>query len=45
MQDSLLCAEVEPQTCVVTLRTQLDGVDWVLGNHTDELTPWVPVIA
>ena len=45
MRDSLLCAEVEPQTCLDTLRTQLDGVGWVLGNHTDELTPWVPVIA
>ena len=20
-------------------------VDWILGNHTDELTPWVPVIS
>lgn len=21
------------------------GTDWLLGNHTDELTPWLPVIA
>lgn len=20
-------------------------VDWIIGNHTDELTPWIPVIA
>jgi len=19
--------------------------DWLLGNHSDELTPWIPVIA
>ena len=22
-----------------------ENVDWILGNHTDELTPWIPVIA
>jgi len=22
-----------------------DNIDWILGNHTDELTPWIPVIA
>lgn len=21
------------------------SADWILGNHTDELTPWIPVIA
>ncbi|XP_004459563.2 probable tRNA (uracil-O(2)-)-methyltransferase [Dasypus novemcinctus] len=21
------------------------GVDWLIGNHSDELTPWIPVIA
>ncbi|XP_006004847.1 probable tRNA (uracil-O(2)-)-methyltransferase [Latimeria chalumnae] len=21
------------------------GVDWIIGNHSDELTPWLPVIA
>lgn len=20
-------------------------VDWLIGNHSDELTPWIPVIA
>lgn len=19
--------------------------DWIIGNHPDELTPWIPVIA
>ncbi|KAJ2320946.1 tRNA(Ser) Um(44) 2'-O-methyltransferase [Coemansia sp. Cherry 401B] len=38
--------------CQVDLRTQtlepfnfVADVDWVIGNHADELAPWVPVIA
>lgn len=27
------------------MSTVFHGVDWVLGNHSDELTPWVSVIA
>lgn len=23
----------------------LKGVDFLIGNHSDELTPWVPIIA
>ncbi|KAM4854801.1 putative tRNA (uracil-O(2)-)-methyltransferase isoform 2-T2 [Thomomys bottae] len=26
-------------------KTLFPGVDWLIGNHSDELTPWVPVIA
>lgn len=26
-------------------QTLFPGVDWLIGNHCDELTPWVPVIA
>ncbi|XP_069877869.1 probable tRNA (uracil-O(2)-)-methyltransferase isoform X1 [Dipodomys merriami] len=26
-------------------KTLFPGVDWLVGNHSDELTPWVPVIA
>ncbi|KAJ1357193.1 hypothetical protein KIN20_015274 [Parelaphostrongylus tenuis] len=22
-----------------------DGVDYIIGNHTDELTPWIPIMA
>ena len=44
-QQSLLCAEFEFSVqCVDTLSDQFEGVQWVLGNHTDELTPWVPLI-
>jgi hypothetical protein len=44
-QRSLLCADIEfSTTCVDTLADQFEGVQWVLGNHTDELTPWVPLI-
>lgn len=21
------------------------GTDWLIGNHSDELTPWIPVLA
>ena len=21
------------------------GTDWLIGNHSDELTPWIPVMA
>ncbi|XP_014288787.1 probable tRNA (uracil-O(2)-)-methyltransferase isoform X1 [Halyomorpha halys] len=34
---------------VDTIRPSLDCVfpeaDWVIGNHSDELTPWIPIIA
>ncbi|XP_036354178.2 probable tRNA (uracil-O(2)-)-methyltransferase [Ochotona princeps] len=26
-------------------KTLFPGVDWLIGNHSDELTPWIPVIA
>lgn len=22
-----------------------NGIDWIIGNHSDELSPWVPVVA
>jgi hypothetical protein len=24
---------------------KLEGVDWIIGNHPDELTLWIPIIA
>ena len=24
---------------------KFSDVDWIIGNHSDELTPWIPVIA
>ncbi|XP_011870836.1 PREDICTED: probable tRNA (uracil-O(2)-)-methyltransferase [Vollenhovia emeryi] len=32
-------------TIVPSSDTVFPGVDWVIGNHSDELTPWIPVIA
>lgn len=26
-------------------RNLFSGYDWIIGNHSDELTPWIPVIA
>ncbi|XP_067896051.1 probable tRNA (uracil-O(2)-)-methyltransferase isoform X2 [Heterodontus francisci] len=40
-----------PQTCLKECAiTPSDNflfpdVDWIIGNHSDELTPWIPVIA
>ncbi|XP_044273873.1 probable tRNA (uracil-O(2)-)-methyltransferase isoform X2 [Varanus komodoensis] len=38
-----------PQTCleenVVRPNSLYPDVDWLIGNHSDELTPWIPVIA
>ncbi|XP_022361598.1 probable tRNA (uracil-O(2)-)-methyltransferase isoform X2 [Enhydra lutris kenyoni] len=40
-----------PQTCLEegaitpSDKTLFPDVDWLIGNHSDELTPWVPVIA
>ncbi|XP_023109200.2 probable tRNA (uracil-O(2)-)-methyltransferase isoform X2 [Felis catus] len=40
-----------PQTCLEegaitpSDETLFPDVDWVIGNHSDELTPWIPVIA
>lgn len=32
-------------TLVPSSDTVFPGVDWIIGNHSDELTPWIPVIA
>ncbi|KAF5912961.1 hypothetical protein HPG69_006801 [Diceros bicornis minor] len=40
-----------PQTCLeegaITPndKTLFPDVDWLIGNHSDELTPWIPVMA
>lgn len=33
------------EAIVPGLDTKYPGVDWLLGNHSDELTPWIPVFA
>uniref|UniRef100_A0A8C6VMT4 tRNA (uracil-O(2)-)-methyltransferase n=1 Tax=Naja naja TaxID=35670 RepID=A0A8C6VMT4_NAJNA len=38
-----------PQTCLeesaINPNHLYPEVDWLIGNHSDELTPWIPVIA
>ena len=36
-----------PQVCTVvpSSSTVYPEVDWIIGNHSDELTPWIPIIA
>lgn len=33
------------EECTILPHTFKVDVDWIVGNHTDELTPWIPVIA
>lgn len=39
--------ETPLQVCTVvpSSSTVYPGVDWIIGNHSDELTPWIPIIA
>lgn len=37
------CLEV--QSIIPSSTTKYPGVDWIIGNHSDELTPWVPIIS
>ncbi|KAG5347531.1 TRM44 methyltransferase, partial [Acromyrmex charruanus] len=32
-------------TIIPSSDTVFPNVDWIIGNHSDELTPWIPVIA
>lgn len=36
---------LQVSTIVPSWDTVFPGVDWIIGNHSDELTPWIPVIA
>lgn len=36
---------MQVQTIVPSSKSLFPEVDWLIGNHSDELTPWVPVIA
>ncbi|KAI1314897.1 tRNA methyltransferase 44 [Mortierella claussenii] len=30
---------------VIPNETKFENVDWIIGNHADELAPWIPIIA
>ncbi|XP_043265069.1 probable tRNA (uracil-O(2)-)-methyltransferase [Colletes gigas] len=36
---------LQVDTVIPSSATVYPGVDWIIGNHSDELTPWIPVIA
>lgn len=36
---------LEVRTIIPSSKSLFPGVDWLIGNHSDELTPWIPVIA
>lgn len=37
--------KLEVETIIPSKNYVLKDVDWIIGNHSDELTPWIPVIA
>ncbi|CAB3368825.1 Hypothetical predicted protein [Cloeon dipterum] len=37
--------KLEVSTVVPSSDTVYPEVDWLIGNHSDELTPWIPVLA
>lgn len=39
---TLIDSAVDPTTSNMGLP---EGVDFLIGNHSDELTPWIPVMA
>ncbi|KAK2584205.1 hypothetical protein KPH14_006626 [Odynerus spinipes] len=36
---------LEVRTIVPSSSSLFPDIDWLIGNHSDELTPWIPVIA
>lgn len=36
---------LQVSTVVPSSTTVYPEVDWIIGNHSDELTPWIPIIA
>ncbi|XP_013013035.1 probable tRNA (uracil-O(2)-)-methyltransferase isoform X2 [Cavia porcellus] len=37
--------QLEEDAIAPSDRTLFPDVDWLIGNHSDELTPWIPVLA
>lgn len=33
------------QAIVPSVQSLFPGIDWIIGNHSDELSPWIPVIS
>ncbi|XP_030848144.1 probable tRNA (uracil-O(2)-)-methyltransferase [Strongylocentrotus purpuratus] len=36
---------LEESTIIASMETSFKDTDWLIGNHSDELTPWIPVMA
>ncbi|XP_034940945.1 probable tRNA (uracil-O(2)-)-methyltransferase [Chelonus insularis] len=37
--------QLETRTIIPSSKSLFPDIDWIIGNHSDELTPWIPVIA
>ncbi|XP_053676478.1 probable tRNA (uracil-O(2)-)-methyltransferase [Anopheles nili] len=40
-----LTIDLRVQTIVPSNASLFPDIDWIIGNHSDELSPWIPVIA
>jgi tRNASer (uridine44-2'-O)-methyltransferase len=41
----ILSADLREETIVPSNDHLFSDVDWIIGNHSDELSPWIPVIS
>ncbi|CAB4063843.1 TRM44 [Lepeophtheirus salmonis] len=37
--------DLQENTIIPSVETTYSGYDWLIGNHSDELTPWIPVMS
>lgn len=45
LQADQLQTDLREEAIVPSDNSLFDDVDWIIGNHSDELSPWIPVIA
>uniref|UniRef100_A0A6V7LHT2 tRNA (uracil-O(2)-)-methyltransferase n=1 Tax=Bracon brevicornis TaxID=1563983 RepID=A0A6V7LHT2_9HYME len=43
--DLFVESQLEERTIIPSSKSLFPETDWLIGNHSDELTPWIPVIA
>eukprot|EP00794_Sanderia_malayensis_P014324 gene14324-15813_t len=43
-EDTLLLASAVAEQPLQPNSCKFEDTDWIIGNHSDELTPWIPVI-
>jgi len=41
----ITCGIIKEEAVVPSEATKYPHYDWIIGNHSDELTPWLPLMA